>query len=284
MIVKRWAWWTIIAAVLAFLFVGYGYTRKVEAQKYYNQAVEAGKQSIRDGNYEAARLSYRDALKKKPSDDLAETVVDQITDYQKGWKDMNEGRYSEACRKFERVSNVDSGSALLVQRSSSLATELKEVIKERKIFQKVYRKAKVLSENYEYTASNTKLAVILGYGSIKEGYYRDVYHDARKLKEYNDRILRSLGYTVDDDSSGADSTRSSRYSKNTRQDVVSGVSGASASSAERNITDAEIRQARHDLKAQGLDEKSFTDDQVRQVILRAGSEGKTVRQVADEFK
>ena len=64
-LLKRWAWWTVVGVVLAVFFVGYGYTRKVETQKYYNQAIEAGKQSIRDGNYDAARLSYRDALKKK---------------------------------------------------------------------------------------------------------------------------------------------------------------------------------------------------------------------------
>ena len=54
---KRWAWWTIVGIVLAVFFVGYGYTRKAETQKYYNQAIEAGKQSIRDGNYDAAKLS-----------------------------------------------------------------------------------------------------------------------------------------------------------------------------------------------------------------------------------
>lgn len=94
-------------------------------------------------------------------------------------KDMNNGKYADACQKFQRVANVDSGSSLLVQRSSGLATELKEAIKERKIFLKAYRKAKTLSENYEYTASNTKLAVILGYGSINESYYRDVYNNAK---------------------------------------------------------------------------------------------------------
>lgn len=281
---KRWAWWTIVGIVLAVFFVGYGYTRKAETQKYYNQAIEAGKQSIRDGNYDAARLSYRDALKKKPNDDFATTVVDQLTDYQRGMKDMNNGKYADACQKFQRVANVDSGSSLLVQRSSGLATELKEAIKERKIFLKAYRKAKTLSENYEYTASNTKLAVILGYGSINESYYRDVYNNAKKLKEYNDRILRSLGYTVDDDSTDASKTRSQKYSKNTKQDVFSGISDSAASAAESKLTDAQVKQARKDLKAQGLNEKAFTDEQVRQVILRAKREGKSVKQVADEFK
>ena len=45
-----------------------------------------------------------------------------------------------------------------------------------------------------------------------------------------------------------------------------------------------MKQARKDLKAQGLNEKAFTDEQVRQVILRAKREGKSVKQVADEFK
>ena len=104
------------------------------------------------------------------------------------------------------------------------------------------------------------------------------------MKEYNDRILRSLGYTVDDDSTDANKTRSQKYSKNTKQDVFSGISDSAASAAESKLTDAQVKQARKDLKAQGLYEKAFTDEQVRQVILRAKREGKSVKQVAEEFK
>ena len=75
-----------------------------------------------------------------------------------------------------------------------------------------------------------------------------------------------------------------KYSKNTKQDVFSGISDSAASAAESKLTDAQVKQARKDLKAQGLNEKAFTDEQVRQVILRAKHEGKSVKQVADEFK
>ena len=61
-------------------------------------------------------------------------------------------------------------------------------------------------------------------------------------------------------------------------------SDSAASAAESKLTDAQVKQARKDLKAQGLNEKAFTDEQVRQVILRAKREGKSVKQVADEFK
>ena len=104
------------------------------------------------------------------------------------------------------------------------------------------------------------------------------------MKEYNDRILRSLGYTVADDSTDTNKTRSRKYSKNTKQDVFSGISDSAGSTAESKLTDAQVKQARKDLKAQGLNEKAFTDEQVRQVILRAKYEGKSVKQVADEFK
>ena len=205
-------------------------------------------------------------------------VLGQLNNYQRGLNEVNKRQYSKAKADFQKASNVDAGSSMLVRRSAGMATELTEVLKERKIFTKAYRRAEILADNYEYTASNTKLAVILGYGSITEDYYQDLYQKAKKLKNKNDQILSSLGYTVD-----SDTDTSSDSSKNTKQNVI--VSNHfSSDEVYQNITQKEIKQARKILKQRGLDEKAFTDEQVKQVIWRSKNEGKNIQDIADEFK
>ena len=275
---KRWLWWTIIGIILLVIFGGYAYTSKIQTRQYYENSIAEGKQHIKDGDYKAAKLSYRNALKKKPNDQLATVVLGQLNNYQRGLNEVNKRQYSKAKAHFQKASNVDAGSSMLVRRSAGMATELTEVLKERKIFTKAYRRAEILADNYEYTASNTKLAVILGYGSITEDYYQDLYQKAKKLKNKNDQILSSLGYTVD-----SDTDTSSDSSKNTKQNVI--VSNHfSSDEVYQNITKKEIKQARKILKQRGLDEKAFTDEQVKQVIWRSKNEGKNIQDIADEFK
>ena len=74
--------------------------------------------------------------------------------------------------------------------------ELKEVITQLKNVEQIYARADSLAKNYEYTSSNTQLAVILGYGSIKDNYYDDIFQKAQALKRSNDAKLRALGYNV----------------------------------------------------------------------------------------
>ena len=61
---KRWLWWTVIGLCLAFIFVGYGVTKRVETAKSYKSALELGQAYVNDGNYAAAKVSFQDALKK----------------------------------------------------------------------------------------------------------------------------------------------------------------------------------------------------------------------------
>ena len=47
---KRWLWWTVIGLCLAFIFVGYGVTKRVETAKSYKSALELGQAYVNDGN------------------------------------------------------------------------------------------------------------------------------------------------------------------------------------------------------------------------------------------
>ena len=84
----------------------------------------------------------------------------------------------------------------MVKRASEKQMELKEVITQLKNFEQIYARADSLAKNYEYTSSNTQLAVILSYGSIRDNYYDDIFQKAQALKRSNDAKLRALGYNV----------------------------------------------------------------------------------------
>ena len=261
---KRWLWWTIVGITVAIVFIGFGYTKGIETQKNYNMMMQRGQKDIEKGQYDAAMLNFRDALKKKQSDEKAKIYLRQTRIYKESLEQLKKKDYAKSRLNFQVVASIDGGSSVLVRRASEKQTELKEVIKELKLFNKTYTKAKKLSQKYQYTASNTKLAVILGYGNIKQSYYTEIRKKAKKLQTYNNRILRRLGYTVDSDADNSSPKVSQKPNI--------------------TVTQKEIEQAKKDLKSQNVDTTTFTPTKVRDVVLRARRQNKTVKQIAHYYK
>ncbi|MFT8837645.1 hypothetical protein [Liquorilactobacillus satsumensis] len=271
--------WLIVTLIIAVIFIGYGYTKHVETAQYYRGAFNAGEKAIESSKYMQAENHFRDALKKKPNDKAANAHLTQVVKYRAGLKWVKKGSYTRARQLFHEVTQVENGSQTLVRRAASNETELKEVLHELDIFEKNYQRAKILATNYEYTASNTKLAVILGYGNIDQHYYDEIRKNAKKLQSSNDRVLAALGYHV----TGADSS-SSDTDENTLLPRSQGTTSSGVTSAVGKITKKQLQQARRDLDHEGVDSKAFTDRDVREVITRAREQNVSVREIAREFK
>ena len=196
---KRIFSWVILTVIVAIVFVGFGVTKTIETKRDFNVAFEAAKKQIKKEQYTKAEATLEDALRKKQNDELGQAVLKQIQLYRMGLENISQKNYAQARQQMQQVAQIDPGSALLVRRASEKQTELKEAIKELAVFDKAYTKALSLSKKSQYTASNTKLAVILNYGSIDKPYYTEIYQKAKKLTAKNNKILKRLGYTVDDD-------------------------------------------------------------------------------------
>lgn len=272
--------WLIITLVIAVIFIGYGYTKHVETTQYYNNAMNAGEQTISDVSYHRAENQFRNALKKKPNDSSASAHLEQLEEYQKGLAAIKKQKYSKAINNFKKVTKIDNGSQTLLLRAVSKEIELKEVVHELKIFNKTYKRAKVLATNYEYTASNTKLAVILGYGNITQSYYQDIRKKARSLEHNNNQVLARLGYNV----SSADESSEEKAATDILPTISSSTRGHSSSASSRKITSAQIKQARKEIASQGIDIKAFSDADVKEVIEHAYEQNMSVSEVAREFK
>lgn len=277
--------WLIAAFVIAIIFVGYGYTKHIETAQYYRESFQQGESALKAGKYIAAENHFRNAQKKKANNDIASVYVKQIQKYKKGLRLSKDGKYDAARDAFDETAGVENGSPILVRRASVKKTELEEVARELKIFQKNYKKARVLSSNYEYTASNLKLATILGYGNIDESYYAEIYKKARKLEAYNNHILAGLGYRTASATSSSSTSRSILPSDLNNDPTQAEVPAAQDDDNDDSpITKAQIKKARRDIASQGIDVSAFKDRDVREVIQRARNHQMTVKEVAQEFK
>lgn len=261
---KRWLWWTVIGLCLAFIFVGYGVTKRVETAKSYKSALELGQAYVNDGNYAAAKVSFQDALKKKPNDKTAKVYLEQTKCYEKGLDQIEDKQYSKARTSFQQVALKNYGLGILVKRASEKQMELKEVITQLKNFEQIYARADSLAKNYEYTSSNTQLAVVLGYGSIRDNYYEDVFQKAQALKRSNDAKLRALGYNV--------------------QPPVEDELNAAQLAQQNNISKEQLKQAKVELKKNGINITDLDDKQIIKVILQARDEQKSIAELAEEYK
>ncbi|MDE6376469.1 MAG: hypothetical protein K2L20_04845, partial [Ligilactobacillus sp.] len=105
---------------------------------------------------------------------------------------------------------------------------------------------------------------ILGYGSIKDNYYDDIYQKAQALKRSNDAKLRALGYNV--------------------QPPMEDELSAAQLAQQNNISKDQLKQAKVELQKNGVNVTDLDDKQVIKVILQARDEQKTVSELAEEYK
>lgn len=260
---KRWLWWSLVGTFIAVIFIGYGLTKRVETNKVYRNVMSLGQTYVTDGNYAAAQVAFQDALKKKPNDKTATVYLAQTKTYGQGLDAIEAKKYEQARTYFKKVAAENDGLGILVKRASEKQTELKEVIAQRKNFQTIYAKAKSQAKNYEYSSSNTQLAIILGYSNIKESYYADILKKAQALKRENDARLRELGYTVQP-----------AYEEKSAKELQK----------QNNITKSQLAAAKKELKASGVNVSELDDKQIIKIILQAKAENKSIAEVVEEFK
>jgi hypothetical protein len=272
--------WFVIALILAVVFIGYGVTKHAENQKYYNDSLAQAVIAVKYEHYQAAQIDLEDALKKNKKGLVAQNYLAQLKLYRNGLSAVDQKDYQAARKYFQKAAAKQNGMQVLVSLASSKKAEIEEVLRELPLFEKAYRRAKILSTNYEYTASNTKLAVILGYGNIKQSYYQTIYKKAQQLKTYNDRILKKLGYSVDSSSASSKSAKNDSFLPGSASESSSSID----TKALKKITSTQVKQARRNLTKEGINQRLFSDYQIKLVIQEAKEQGVSVRQIAREFK
>ena len=175
--------------LLAVVFIGFGFTKNVEVQKEYEQAMERGMTQTKKCEYQAAKISFQNAAKRKQDDPQAERNIKQLDLYMKAKTALNQQNYDQAKKFFDQAADAGHGLNVLVRRSSAYATEIEEAQSQLASFEKIYDEAVECNEEGNYAKSNTLLTSILKYHGIKEQYYDSIYAKAKHLKHENDRFL-----------------------------------------------------------------------------------------------
>lgn len=177
---------------LAVVFIGFGFTKNIEVQKEYEQAMERGETQTKKCEYQTAKISFQNAAKRKQDDPQAEQNIKQLDMYMKAKADLNQRNYDQAKKLFNQIADADHGLNVLVRRSSAYATEIEEAQNQLVSFEKLYNEAVECNEEGNYAKSNTLLTSILKYQGIKEQYYDSIYAKTKHLKHENDRFLASV--------------------------------------------------------------------------------------------
>lgn len=175
--------------VIAIIFVGFGFTKNVEIEKEYQRAMDRGIEAVKKMHYQAAKIDFQDALKRKPNDRTAKQNLNQLNFYINAKKELKNKNYQQASAIFKQVATQEHGINVLVRRATAYYTELDEAEEELAVFKKHYQKAVDLSDEGNYSASNHKLSLILEYRNIDQSYYDQIRTKAKQLKESNDKNI-----------------------------------------------------------------------------------------------
>lgn len=182
--------------LLAVVFIGFGFTKNIEVQKEYDQAMEQGVTQTKKGNYQAAKTSFQNAAKRKQDDPQAERNIKQLNLYMQAKHSLNQQNYSQAKQLFNQTANFDHGQKVLVHRSNKYITKVKRIQKRLGLFGKLYNEAVDYNEEGNYAQSNALLVSILKYRKINEQYYDSIYTKAKHLKYENDCFLTPAYYST----------------------------------------------------------------------------------------
>lgn len=92
--------WFMITLIIAVIFIGYGYTKHVENNQYYQELLSQAESAINDQAYQTAQIDLENALKKKKNGETAQVYLKQVKFYRHGMKAIEKKQYQIAKKKF----------------------------------------------------------------------------------------------------------------------------------------------------------------------------------------
>lgn len=239
---KRWLWRIITFMVLGGVFIGFGITKNVQNDQQYNHYMSRGIAKIKAKKYSLAKTEFSNALTKKPNAIPPRRYLTQLDAYQAGISNFKSGNYSVAKQKFQAALRVENGSGVINERASQYVLQMTQIITLQKRFNQAYNQAKKLANQYQYTASNEKLATILDNSAAKQSYYKSIYQKAKQLLSLNNTYLAQIALT----NSQAQSSSQTQYWTN--QDATStpqvNSSANSAAAAQTTAATSTSQQTR----------------------------------------
>ncbi|WP_054660991.1 hypothetical protein [Secundilactobacillus kimchicus] len=190
----------------------------------------------------------------------------------------------------------------MVKRAKDGLKNLKTVQLKADTYQQIYDSALTQNRAQQYTASNSTLDRIFNDAEAKQAPYSTVYNKAVDLRSANNKAIKNGGDGTPSDkvtasNSSSSSASSSSASANSNSSSVTGLTDAEKKEAKnykgkneytvgkdrkeingKTITAKQIQEGRNLITASGLEEGSFSDQDIRDGLIAAHKAGMTYAQ------
>ncbi|KRK47822.1 hypothetical protein GPK34_06030 [Secundilactobacillus kimchicus] len=298
---KKWIW-TIIVVVIVALIGGYAYSSHRSMQSQYDTAMADGKSAIQDKKYSEAETDFQNALRHKSNDKTAQAYLNQTQSLVSAESNLQNGHFDVAKSDYNEAKNANNGSSVLVKRAKDGLKNLKTVQLKADTYQQIYDSALTQNRAQQYTASNSTLDRIFNDAEAKQAPYSTVYNKAVDLRSANNKAIKNGGDGTPSDkvtasNSSSSSASSSSASANSNSSSVTGLTDAEKKEAKnykgkneytvgkdrkeingKTITAKQIQEGRNLITASGLEEGSFSDQDIRDGLIAAHKAGMTYAQ------
>ena len=216
-------------------------------------------------------------LKLNQSDTAASKRAKQFTQLLKAQAQFDQNHFNSAKLAAAKVAG---GNQQLSQAADQLESKAAKCDQQQAALKKQLNNITQLRDSDPSTAQS-KLKTLLAGQTIKLSAFKSLRINALQLQN---ELLTSAASSTQPTatSSSADNTSASSTSAS-----ASSASSASAQpegqpvSGSESITDADIAKARQEIKAAGEDPTYFSDNDVRNAIMKARAAGRTVVQASD---
>lgn len=300
--------WLLATVVIVALIGGYAYSKHNENDNQYQDAMELGAAHISNKEYAAAETAFEDALKQKPDDQKATTMLNQTQTFVSAQKLMKDNKFEDAQNDFEIVVDTKKGNDLLKNRAKVQLKKIEDIITNQKQFEEFYQDAKQQNDEGNYQESNRLLAKILEAANIKDRYYRDILAQAQDLKADNDAALAEQKAQKAKENKPAEpkATAPKEEEPEVTTPNVTGDKDAKLTESEQKaaknyqgtneysvpesqneingqqITADQVTSARKAISAAGVNSNAMSDQDIKNAIKAAHEKGQSIGEYAKE--
>ncbi|KRM72062.1 hypothetical protein [Lacticaseibacillus brantae] len=247
----------IIAVFAAVILAGCNNSSNTAvSQSDVTSAIQAKDYGKAEGLNEAILLSKKD-------DKTAKATDKQLKAMTKAEKAIADYNFDSAKDDLQTAIDTNDGSKTLVSQAKSRQKQVNTYIKQTSTYNKLLDQAKSSYSDKDYTATESTLKELLGDSDINDAAYTPIYKAALELRANN--ALAQTGTSTSSSSSAASS--SSNPAANSPENKP--VQGSTT------ITDADLAQARTDLKSLGQNPEYWSPSDLQRAILKMRAANRT---------
>lgn len=267
----------------------------------YDAAMVNGKRAIRDNKYSEAETNFQEAIHHQNNDMVAHVYLDQTQNLVLAESNMQNGNFDMAHSNYNKVKDANNGSIILVKRAKIALNNLHNIRLKYDTYKQIYYAALTQYMGQQYISSNSTLNQLFNDVESKQSYYYNIYNKAIKLRTINNKYIKNKRNGTPRAKSSTNNFRSSNNSNNvtaiSKSSSTTGITDDEMNASKKykgkneytvdkkrkeingkKITAMQVKEGRNKITSNGLEEGSFSDQDVRDGLIAAHKKGITYSQ------